>query len=377
VIRLHSVPIGFKITLSLAIKRNLLHIGCKYGKKENGANAMKSVWKALRSVIPIFVRVRLLKLIFILSKVYVFTFVWLIRFFSGKLTLTYLASYKQDGTGAQIQRQFSIFALSRVIRTKYFFTKYAEISVHPLDPFQTPESYERFLYKLNKELEISGSEALDEAEVIIDLPNPSVLTIFLIALKSFFTRKDTCLQIGEPYRVTEFFPEYIPEVTKYLPNWKIPSLPSNSLTIVIHYRQGVGGMVTYPGQKIPREISLDYFKELLSSIKSPPNIARRIVVLTDAPTEITFYKPPSNQTYLWEGTPGFQNGKLTIQPLSFDELKNFGDQLEVKSGGMAMADVLFMGRSSLSYVGAILNQSGLIYFPRSFWHRSLRSWISL
>ena len=45
-------------------------------------------------------------------------------------------------------------------------------------------------------------------------------------------------------------------------------------------------------------------------------------------------------------------------------------------GGLATADVLVMSRSSLSYLGAILNRNGIVlYHP--FWHGAPSSWMTV
>jgi len=74
---------------------------------------------------------------------------------------------------------------------------------------------------------------------------------------------------------------------------------------------------------------------------------------------------------------------MTIQPLDFDYLtRKFNVHVEVIRGGnplvaievMAKSDYLLMGKSSLSYVGALLNKSGKVYSPRDFWHKPLPGW---
>ena len=110
----------------------------------------------------------------------------------------------------------------------------------------------------------------------------------------------------------------------------------------------------------------------------------KITILTDAPDSISHYTPPESQRALWEGTPGFSDGIMTIQPMDFSELgKITGIPINVVRGGnpldairiMAAADFFVMSKSSLSYVGALLNKVGQIYWPKSFWHRPLNSWI--
>jgi len=155
--------------------------------------------------------------------------------------------------------------------------------------------------------------------------------------------------------------------------------------IVIHYRQGVGGFALYPGQNIPREIPLDVFVNRVSKVVSELSKSQdwKIIVLTDAPESQIAFAPPPDQIKLWEGTPGFSDGIMTISPTSFKSLENYSKlPLEIIRGGnpldailiMASADVLLSGKSSLSYMGGLLNSRGRVYYPKDFWHRPLKNW---
>ena len=63
-------------------------------------------------------------------------------------------------------------------------------------------------------------------------------------------------------------------------------------------------------------------------------------------------------------------------------LKKYGDRCSIHIGGnpltaikfMSESDYLIMGRSSLSYVAAILNKEGVIYYPPKFWHPPMSHW---
>lgn len=335
-----------------------------------------------RKFLPKSAKKFVLALVFRLGHLCTLLLVLATRAFSKNLTLSYLPTYKQDGTGAQIQRQFAIFGLSKLIKSGYLFTEFQEVSVHPLDPFQTKETYGVFLEKLNHVFRISNSEEEIFFDSTMNFKNPSALEILTVAFSSFFKKQKMCIKIGEPYKLTEYFPECLSEIVDNLPNWKRRESIDSQTLIAIHYRQGVGGMVTYPGQKIPRELGLSYFRDLIHRFQPHFAGSTRIVILTDAPSHQTTYRPPQNQAYLWEGTPGFSDGLLTIQPLNFDEFTSYCTELNVISGGdpidaiqdMANANFFFMGQSSLSYVGAILNNVGVVIYPKNFWHRPLTSW---
>jgi hypothetical protein len=148
----------------------------------------------------------------------------------------------------------------------------------------------------------------------------------------------------------------------------------------VHFRQGVGGKSIYPGQRLPRELDIDYFAETLSKCNHE---GRKILVVTDAPSSPMTYQPVIDQKHLWNGTPKFNNGVMSIS--GYDLQKAFGErgfQVKVISGGdplealnlMLNCDILIMSRSSLSYSAAILNYKATIYYPPGFWHPPMRGW---
>jgi hypothetical protein len=94
------------------------------------------------------------------------------------------------------------------------------------------------------------------------------------------------------------------------------------------------------------------------------------------------YTPPPEQTYLWEGTPGFTNGVMEVQPLSFNSSTLGVKKVIVHSGGdpvdaildMATSALLITGRSSLSYIAGLLNSDGIVVSAPQFWHPPLSHW---
>ena len=77
---------------------------------------------------------------------------------------------------------------------------------------------------------------------------------------------------------------------------------------------------------------------------------------------------------------------MTIKPANFELLESFSTlPLQIIRGGnpldaiklMASADFLIIGKSSLSFVGGLLNRKGQVYSPEDFWHRPLKGWRSL
>jgi hypothetical protein len=165
------------------------------------------------------------------------------------------------------------------------------------------------------------------------------------------------------------------------------NVEDDRLKIVIHFRQGTNPAHIDPGKIEPRFIALEYFEKLVfRAIQQNPNRNFDICLLTDAPPEEMMYKPPANQLKAWEET-GYEivDGMVKVQPLAIKESKLWLlPQLRIIHGGdviqaleeMQTADLLFMSRSTLSVLGALLNKSGQVIFPVRFGTKPLKEWIS-
>lgn len=299
--------------------------------------------------------------------------------------LTFDTAVSNDGTGAQLQRQITIYSLAKYFGFNYVQQGIRQVAVHPLDPFQSESAYNEYLGEVNKFLNLSkiGKIFSGMDEQRISRFTFSILLRELI--NSLILRKPRLLHIHEPYPVSEFCPGILENLDIRIEN-EISDFDSDGvIKIVLHYRQGVGGFVIYPGQNIPREIDLDNFARRIKEITSglSASVPTQIIILTDAPDSETRYAPPTNQVALWEGTPGFSNGEMTIKAVNFEILQCFSTlPLHVIRGGnpleaikiMACADYLIIGKSSLSFVGGLLNRSGQVYFPVDFWHQPLKNW---
>jgi hypothetical protein len=304
---------------------------------------------------------------------------------NASLTLTFDSSRCVDGTGAQLQRMISIYALAKYFGFAYLHSDIKQISIHPLDPFQTDELYQSYLSELNDFIVLNHVIESTHTSTALDRYDIHFWRFISLLLRNRLRMEAITLSVLEPYSVTEFRPAILDTVRNDISIRHKTSTGLEQPYIVIHYRQGVGGFALYPGQNIARETPLAQFEGALYSIFSDlRSVAfKKLVVLTDAPTEITHYRPPVNQQQLWEGTPGYSAGVMTIQPINFDDLaRKFDIPVEIIRGGnpldaieiMARSEFLFMSKSSLSYLGGYLNKQGFIYCPYDFWHRPLPGW---
>jgi hypothetical protein len=291
---------------------------------------------------------------------------------------------QKDGTGAQIQRMLAVAALSKALHIPFAQNEIIDIAVHPLDPFQDSDSYRAFLQKLNEQFKVQDAVKVGPNTRIVRIRELRFVALVKIAIRSSFYREKTLLVIESPYPVSDLNVEFYSQVVC---NLKLPTKkkinPNSKRFIAIHYRQGVGNHAIYPGQSISREIGMEYFRkqiEIHYSDGESNNL--EVHVFTDAPAEKMYYIPPENQRYLWEGTPGFVEGVMEIQPLLFTPTGLGVKNVIIHSGGdpvdaimlMSQAELLIIGRSSLSYTAGILNQDGVVVAPPGFWHPPLKKW---
>jgi hypothetical protein len=112
--------------------------------------------------------------------------------------------------------------------------------------------------------------------------------------------------------------------------------------------------------------------------KEFPNAKVRIY--TDAPQKTTSFSPDEKQKSLW-----MQNlemvDQITLVEQDFSSLLEVYENAEVcyqynswqSLTSLANADILIMSKSSFSYIGAVLNTSGLVIYQQ-FWHEPLSRW---
>lgn len=309
-----------------------------------------------------------------------------IRRFAKNLYITYDSEAAIDGTGAQLQRLISVAALSNFFDLNFHLSKINNFSVHALDPFQSDAEYLEQLLRLNQFLTFPNVSRICP-EAGIEKVHISKLTIrrFLFEIfRQVLKSNPRILVVLEVYPVSEFCPGIFDDFELYISESFEPV--GHGPHLVVHYRQGVGGNVIYPGQTIPRQIEFNKIVNLISNLFHSKNFSSisQITIVTDAPDTISFYTPPENQCVLWEGTPGYSDGVMTIQPMDFTEIDAITHvpTLVIRGGNpldaikiMADSDFLVMSKSSLSYVAALLNKKGTVYYPNSFWHNPLSSWV--
>jgi hypothetical protein len=307
------------------------------------------------------------------------------------INLTYDATAGTDGTGAQLQRVFALYAACKMLHLPYQHSELQNLTITPLDPFQDDMALKSYLIRVNKEFKLPSSDIDDSDfdEVYrIRFLNYRVLIKYYV--KALVLRKKYLLMIQNPFPIVEKFPSSFLYVQKYF-HGLLPEAEERTgvKTIVIHVRRGSNGADLLPGETSPRMLPNSYYFTLINDIRaryceSVDNI--ELIVITDTPKEDFKYFPLEFQLPLWLNEPRFQHGGVEIHGETFREFDlDFLSKFKVIHGGdpilalrqMQDADFLVMSRSSFSYVGAILNSKGKVFYPPNFWHRPMKKWVKV
>lgn len=311
------------------------------------------------------------------------------------LIINYDANKVRDGAGAQLHRILSLSLVSFLFNLRMIQPQIEDITIHPLDPIQDSSSLERYLSDWNNRLFSSRRfiqqprENLSYKALYVDSLN--LRSLIVLAIKSKFSKHSTILHAKESHSISDYCVDYYRAAIDFYFKEFLAFLNSrhNSSELIVHYRQGPGNFAIYPGQRIPRQIDLDYFLDVISKILSAREFEiKKVRVFTDSPREDIKFSPIEEQRDLWVGTPGFQDGNVTYKGL---DIENYFNSISTRYGvdvmiernldpfkmiiEMANASVLITSRSSLSYIGGLFNSKGSVYFAPRFWHAKPRQWL--
>ena len=310
------------------------------------------------------------------------------------LVINYDANKVRDGAGAQLHRILSLSLVSFLFNLRMIQPRIEDITIHPLDPIQDSSSLEGYLSDWNNRLFSSRRfiqqprETLSHKALYIDSLN--LRSLIVLSIKSKFSKQSIILHAKESHSISDYCVDYYRAAIHFYFKEFLTFLNSrhNSSELIVHYRQGSGGFAIHPGQKIPRQMSIESVINVIENISSK-SMARivRIRLFTDSPRETFRYIPIQSQLHLWKDMPGF-DGKTVINESSgvekhlfpIAERKNllFAVDREIDAfqmiTAMARAEILIISRSSLSYVGGLFNSCGAVFYPNGFWHTKLKRW---
>jgi hypothetical protein len=305
-----------------------------------------------------------------------------LRKFSSDLTLAYDSADVPDGTGAQLHRLLSIRALASGLNSGYLHTGIQDIPFHPLDSFKTEEEKNAYLLIVNDAFFMRDTWRHHKFDKVVRISHLRLLSLLFLIFESKILRRRILVCTQFVFHLSESLVGELEKVGEYLENFKVVA-PASKKLIAIHYRQGLGNFVVYPGQAQPRELDEEYFIEMLNALALDFGVNLQdcnVKIFTDAPNQSFSTILAPGQIPLLK-TPN-SSGEYLVFGNTFPKLHELiGPNLQVSYGGdpflaikeMSAANYLLIAKSSLSYVAALLCE-GKVISPPNFWHRSLPKW---
>jgi hypothetical protein len=309
----------------------------------------------------------------------------------SSLTFTYNSHDAQDGTGAQLQRIFGIYALSKLVRANYLHSAIENLMIHSLDPFQTEEELKLYLKRLETVFNLPSSQNMPHKfAYTYEINRLGLVTLFRYLILSVVRKGHILVKVSNPFPVVDLQTNSYLHVQKYfLDKLTLEGNGPKLKRIVIHIRRGSNGADLLPGEMAPRMLPNIYYLTLMNEILEKNCSAgekMEVLIITDTPNEEITFKPIESQFENWITEPRLKNGSVTIRGESFSEFQSDRiSKLEISHGGdpilaigqMKEADFLIMSRSALSYVGAILNAEGEIFYPPSYGSKPMPNWVKV
>ncbi len=302
-----------------------------------------------------------------------------------KLFLTYDNLAKQDGIGAQLQRIFGIYSLSRKFRIKYIHSPIIGTLEELAHNVPSEASMKNLLDEVNARFNFPSSKLTREIEVE-KVHNLTTRILFKFILKSAFGKKNILLKVCLPFGIIDKHPDWYKYSGVEIRSNEPTEKATRKYKMVVHVRYGYKPIVGSNTASSPRFLPLTYYpdavREILKQEKLP--LDSEILVHTDIPRESGKWKPFQESKISELSSIGYEI-KESLLDFEGIDLKNeyFAGfpNLSVKHcaplletlNDMIAADVLLMSRSSFSYIAGIVNRNS-VYIPRSHGHGKMSRW---
>jgi hypothetical protein len=290
----------------------------------------------------------------------------------ANLALTYANDLQTDGAGAQLQRIYGIYALSRFLNLPYFHSPLKRIDYQGLAALERNSGSPDLESRYNRIFAIAPDIELPEERTVCEMRDASLDAIGRLRAGAESGGKFTLIRILYPYPVTDRNPEIYRHVQAISP---FERARREVFRVALHVRRGEEFVVDSE-RMLPNRYYVSCALRLAESLKK-----------LDIPFVCELYTEVASRAFVvtprHHGIEGRIPGNVILDPRAnrledFDAIPNLvkfinGDPIQTLRR-MATADALVMSRSSYSYVAALLNPAGaVVYHP--FWHSPLQDWL--
>lgn len=293
------------------------------------------------------------------------------------LAITYDNQGHKDGAGAQLQRIYGVYALSRFLKVYYIHTPLSYIDYQGISALESNSFNHDVASQYNQIFSIPSDINCPDKFMEINVNNISLSK--LIDLKSTAEKNKifTLVKIRYPYNITDSYPHAYEVLKSITPFNFSDSSNSQIICIAVHVRRGD---LTFIEQYNKRILPNNYYIQImqqLSQILTELNVKYEFELYTELPTK-TFTISPEQ-----EGLSAPITESIIVDPSvnkieEFDVIPNLKkfintDAIEAMEK-MASAHIVVISHSSFSYLPSLLNQKGIIIYHK-FWHSPLQDWI--
>jgi len=299
----------------------------------------------------------------------------------------------KDGSGAQVQRIFAIYSITKFVGVRFANQEIIEIDFNPGDGIETHAQMQEYVGRLNSFL-LFLNDAQPSSPIIKRISFAHAFQykwfnrIFFAYMKfqSKVVKRDYLYLISNPYPLIEKYPHVYSHM-KYISPFHKTRPRQETISIQLH----IGRAKVSENHLSERFTGDEWYFRILDEITAAITSSGKeyeILIHTDLTAKKIWEVPKgaNQETIKYWSDSGIidSQGRLELQDLSelsgFDSYKN----LSIISGIdpisawriMSEADFLLIGKSSFSFVGALLNNKGLVISPK-FWHRGPESWLTL
>jgi hypothetical protein len=282
-----------------------------------------------------------------------------------------------DGAGAQLQRIYGAYAVSRLLGASYLHTPLSHVSYQGLAAWERNRNDPEFHHEFNQLFWIESDVVPRDEFRTVEVENLTVEILDDLATAS--ERADTdggmCLvKLMLPYGIADRFPDCY-DVCKEISPFAADPRQGRPLRVAIHVRQG-DLFVLESHRMLPAAYYLNVAQRV-AGVFGALEIDYRMELHTEVPTREFVVTPEHDNIKGRISAPVVLRPEMSLLD-EFNVLPHLTHFINDRPidciRKLATADVLVMSRSSFSYLSAILNRNGIVlYHP--FWHNAPSSWI--
>jgi hypothetical protein len=296
-----------------------------------------------------------------------------------KLVLTYDSAAMTDGVGAQLQRIYGIYSVARLLGAAYLHSAIERVDYQGLAALERNVGNPDFHREFNEVFQIDSAVSPTEEFDRVHTGNISIDLIQRLVRR--FDNSETrgrriLLCTAVPFGIADAFPDCY-RVCKEVSPFKASPRETRPLRVVVHVRRGELFVVA-TDRMLPNDYYITAALEVAQVLEAL-RLDYQLELWTEVPRNDLVVAPDQH------GMAGRLAEPAVISP-AMSRLEDFdvlpylvrrinGEALD-SLRAFATADILVMSRSSFSYVGAILNQTGIVLYPK-FWHAAPSWWITV